>query len=377
MAYLLARPAEVGDLPGGFDDILQNIAGTRRVIVDLVSSALHEHGRGLLLQLRDGLEVSVGLAPRHQVPRHLAVGQIAGVDPGHVYLVSVRRNIAGEVVQLRHHRHRSHRRIQPVTRKLKPGVERVQRVDVMTHIGFELTALEGLPVLPAEVAWALRRIGISGLVLPLGPRGLRVVQARGPAIAIHPDPIQVVSGGHFPQLRNKQFIDIGAGAAGNFRVRSAVFVHLRPLGVVLHRRPIPDARVVNIQPYPMLPRHLAPDRQRISDDARGRPAHLGRVAGVAWVPLAVVLDVVGAYAPEQLRNVLFARLGSQNGVVLGGMQVEVQTEKGILARDRRPLMGLPHLSLSSSGTNLVPSVSVPARTGSERRARESIERRRW
>ena len=185
-----------------------------------------------------------------------------------------------------------------------------------------------------RVVATLRHVVVAGLFLPGGDGGGRPVPSRGPTFAVDPSAIQIVRGRHFLELRNQQLIDVGSKRARDVAVRLAVGPDAGPVGMVLDGDRVPNARVMDEQSHAALASRLAPDRQRILDDPRRGPADLGRIAGVAGVTFAVVLDVVGVDAFQQRRDVLLGDVSPQGRIAFLRVKIEVQPKEGVFSRQR-------------------------------------------
>ena len=92
---------------------------------------------------------------------------------------------------------------------------------------------------------------------------------------------------------------------------------------------VPDARIVHEQGDPPLSCHVAPDSQRIADEAGGRVAHLGRIARITAMPFAVDLDVVRLDLVDHQFDHLRRCPRPHAVAIVARVEVEMDAEKGI------------------------------------------------
>ena len=331
MGHRLPDPAKGPHLGHDVGQPIVEPTGPGGLIVGLKPATLGQHHRRLLLQLDRRLVRPLALfplveTPGHQVPGLPHGGQITGFQPGRIDRVPG-RIVAREVIHGNRHRLRHETGIHPVAGDLERGTACVQHLHVVTDVFPEAFAVEFQPLGPARIAALLGRVHDPGGFRERFPRHLAVIGLNRPALPIYPGPVQVVGVGHLLELGDEEFVHVWSKGAGIVGVRLPFGRDAGPLGMVLAGDEIPYPGVMDIEPNPMLSRHLPPQRQRVLDDARRRPTHLCGVAGITGVAFAVVLHIVGFHLFQQPGDHLFREVRSQFRVRCLRMQIKVQPEK--------------------------------------------------
>jgi len=334
-ARLLPGPAEAGQPLLLVDNRLDDPARPRRCVVDLEPAALHQDDGRFLHELDRRLEgpaevPALGEPPGHQVPGQPRRGEVAGLDPG-----PVDRErpgvVAGEEIKLHRGRLRGERGVHPVASDLEAGPGGVKGVDPATEIGFEGPPVEVLPLEPPRVRAGARRVLPTRLFFPGGHGPGRVVELGGPTLAVDPQPVQVVGLRGLLELGDEEFVDVGTKDRGVVGVAVPLFVDPGPVGMSGDRLGVPDPRVMDIQADAELPGDFSPDDEAVLLDSRRGPADLGRIPGPAGVALAIVLDIIRPYAPEETGDHLLGDVGPEGRVGFVRMEVEVEPEEGVPA----------------------------------------------
>jgi len=185
------------------------------------------------------------------------------------------------------------------------------------------------PLVPIRLASLARSGHGARLFAELAHRFLPVVGRRAPAVAVDPDSVHAILAGQFAKLRDQQHVDIGA----EYRCRPAVGLAIRldgrPRRMSGHGMIIPNARIMHEQGDSPLARHLAPDPQRIADEARGRLAHFGRIARITAMPFAIDLEVVGLDLVDHGLDHLRRGPRPNAVAIVARMEVEMDAEKSL------------------------------------------------
>ena len=342
----LPGAAKIADLAHHVDEMIREPSGARRRVVNLEAPTLRQHHGRLLLQLHSSLVRAVIVcaiappreAPRHQIPRHSGVRDVARLETRRVDRI-LRAVVAGDEVDGRFHRTRHKTGVHPVARDLQVGIEGVQLIQIVREVRLELLAVEFQPLMPVRLFGRTGRVIVAAGRLPCGESGGAVIRQRSPALAIDPRAIKVVSGEDLFELRDQQFVHVGAEGAGDaLEIRLALRRDPRPLRVMLDSHAIPHAGVVNEELDTVLLRDLAPECQRVPHDAGRCPTDLRRITGVAGMALAVLLYVVGLDPLQQPGDHGLGHIRAQFRVVFARVQIEVKSEKCVFTRYHRVLL---------------------------------------
>ena len=78
--------------------------------------------------------------------------------------------------------------------------------------------------------------------------------------------------------------------------------------------------------------HTPPNSERILNDTRGRHAGIGGKAQIPWMAFRVVLDEIWMTAIEEMADHFIRQISAKIGVTVIGVEVEVETEEAVFAR---------------------------------------------
>ena len=266
--------------------------------------------------------------PQHDVPRLVAIAQPAGLataavkppDPAVVAADPIRRN--GRIAWIA-------QRLQPVGTDLHVRLVRMDGLRVFRHVFHEAFPLEVHPRCPIRIFFGDRRFRDSRAFLELSRALLAIAWLDRPQIAVDPEAIDIITVDQFNQLRNQQFLQIGA--ARTHFIRLAVRTrrgHDGPFRMLLRRRHVPNAGIMAVKRQFQLFRRLAPLRHRILHDARRhRPVrHLRKPAGHARMAFAVRLHEIRLHDFQHRNEFRRTAMRAQFRIVGVRMQVIMHAE---------------------------------------------------
>ena len=235
--------------------------------------------------------------------------------------------------------------LQPVRADQHAGLVAMDGVAIAGDVLLEALPREIPPCGPVGIAGVLGRLGDAGLRRERLAAAVAIAGFHGPQVAVDPKTVDAVAVDEFQQLRNHQFVDVGATrthlvAAGRRHAHEAAadrFSVLAPQCTIrdawcrptCHRCRNSGSAAASRAPC-VAARH--PD-ERILDDARtdGGAGRLAEPTGQSGVTFAVGLDEIRPGEPQHLCKFFRIALGADITVALQHVEVVMESEAAFRA----------------------------------------------